>query len=151
MRMVVQRVLKAALASEGVPAGSMQAGLLVLVGIEPSDADERCFAYMADKITHLRIFKDDQDKMNLSVEDIGGSLLLVSNFTLYGDARHGRRPGYTDGADPETARRVFEDFVAFCRKESPVPVLEGVFQTHMQIDVSLDGPVTILLDSDKVF
>ncbi len=151
MRMVIQRVKRTALTADGIPGDQIGHGLLALIGIESGDDSEKVFSYMADKLLRLRVFEDSQGKMNLSVEEAGGSVFLVSNFTLYGDCRHGRRPGYSSGASPEEARGIYERFVAYVREISPVPVASGVFQADMQIETRLDGPVTLLLDSDKVF
>jgi len=107
--------------------------------------------YMLDKLVHLRIFEDEQGKLNLSVTDKGYSLFLVSNFTLYGDCRHGRRPSYSSGAPIQEAARIYDQFVAYAKENAGVPVHTGVFQADMQIDTHLDGPVTLLLDSDKEF
>lgn len=151
MRMVLQRVKKAALTADGTPFDAMQEGILALVGIESGDEQEAVMKYMLDKLVHLRIFEDEQGKMNLSVTDKGYSIFLVSNFTLYGDCRHGRRPGYSSGAPIEEAAKIYEAFVAYARENAGVPVHTGVFQADMQIEVQLDGPVTLLLDSDKEF
>ena len=150
MRMVVQRVRRTALTADGIPADTMGQGLMAFVGIREEDGPAD-LAYMAEKLVHLRVFKDEQGKMNRSVEDIGGELYLVSNFTLYGDSRHGRRPSYTGSAAAESARGIFQDFVECVRAHTQVPVHTGVFQANMQIDTCLDGPVTLLLDSEKLF
>ncbi len=150
MRMVVQRVSRAALTADGRPGDTMAGGLLVFVGIKQGD-DEAVMRYMADKLIHLRVFEDEQGKMNRSVEEIGGELFLVSNFTLYGDCRHGRRPSYTESAPVEEARDIFRRFVDCTAAMTAVLVHQGVFQADMQIDVGLDGPVTLLLDSEKNF
>ncbi len=151
MRMVIQRVRRSSLTADGIPGDAAGAGLLVLVGIKSGDLSDRVFAYMADKLLNLRIFEDEQGKMNRSVIDTAGEVFLVSNFTLYGDCRHGRRPGYSAGASPDEARGIYEAFVSYLREQSPVPVKSGVFQADMQIETCLDGPVTLLLDSEKVF
>ena len=151
MRIVLQRVKKVALTADGSPFDEMQEGILALVGIQSGDGQEAVMKYMLDKLVHLRIFEDEQGKMNLSVADKGYSLFLVSNFTLYGDCRHGRRPGYSSGAPVEEASEIYEAFVRYAKAHAEVPVHTGVFQADMQIDVQLDGPVTLLLDSDKEF
>ncbi|MCF0134863.1 MAG: D-tyrosyl-tRNA(Tyr) deacylase [Lachnospiraceae bacterium] len=151
MRMVIQRVLSCALKADGVPVDSMGQGLLVLVGIQPGDEEEAVMRYMLDKLVHLRIFEDENGKMNLSVEDLGLDLFLVSNFTLYGDCRHGRRPSYSSGASPEEARTIYDAFVSYMKANTKVPVHTGVFQAYMDIETRLDGPVTLLLDSQKDF
>ena len=147
MRAVVQRVTRASVAVEGRVAGEIGAGLLVLLGVSRTDNPESA-AYLADKIANLRIFSDQAGKMNLSLLDIGGSALVVSQFTLYGDTRGGRRPSYIQAAPPEEASRLYEEFVRSFRALG-VPVQTGVFQAHMQVGLVNDGPVTILLDSEK--
>lgn len=150
MRIVIQRVGKTALTADGIPGDTMERGLLALVGIKEGDT-EAVQQYMAEKLIHLRVFEDEQGKMNRSVEEIGGAVFLVSNFTLYGDCRHGRRPSYSESAGAETARKIFEDFTECVRSRTRVPVHTGVFRADMQIESHLDGPVTLLLDSDKNF
>lgn len=151
MRMVLQRVKRVALKADGKPFDEMQEGILALVGIQPGDGDKKVMQYMLDKVQHMRIFEDEAGKMNLSLVDKGYSLFLVSNFTLYGDCRHGRRPSYSTGAGIEEASAVYEAFVAYAKGTALIPIHTGVFQADMQIDTVLDGPVTLLLDSDKVF
>ena len=150
MRAVVQRVNTAALTADGVPHGSMDEGLLALIGFQASD-DRKAMDYMLDKLIHLRVFQDENGHMNLSAKDLGHSLFLVPNFTLYGDCRHGRRPSFIASAPAELADQMFSEFVALAKKEAGIPVETGVFQTHMVIQTVLDGPVTLLLDSDKAF
>lgn len=147
MRAVIQRVTRASVTVEGRVAGEIGAGLLVLLGVSRTDNPESA-AYLAEKIANLRIFSDEAGKMNLSLLDVGGSALLVSQFTLYGDTRGGRRPSYVQAAPPEQASRLYEEFVRTIRALG-VPVQTGVFQAHMQIELVNDGPVTILLDSEK--
>lgn len=151
MRMVLQRVKHVALTAGGEPFDQMERGILALVGIESGDDAPAVMKYMLDKLVHLRIFEDEQGKMNLSVADKGYSIFLVSNFTLYGDCRHGRRPGYSTGAPIQEAAPIYEQFVAYAKENAGVPVHTGVFQADMQIQATLDGPVTLLLDSDKEF
>lgn len=153
MRIIVQKVSAASLVADGVPHGQMAGGLLALVGFTHSDAADRekVFAYMADKLMNLRVFEDAGGKLNLSVSDIKGSVFVVSNFTLYGDARHGRRPSFTEALAPDEARAVYADFVAYLQSHYDTPIETGVFQAHMEITATLEGPVTILLDSDKTF
>ena len=151
MRIVIQRVKRVDLTADGRPFDSMKDGILALVGIKSGDDNEKIMQYMLDKLVNLRIFEDEQGKMNLSVVDKGYSLFLVSNFTLYGDCRHGRRPGYSSGAPVEEARTIFDTFTAYAKVHAPVPVHTGLFQADMQIETCLDGPVTLLLDSDKAF
>jgi D-tyrosyl-tRNA(Tyr) deacylase len=147
MRAVVQRVSRANVTVEGRVAGEIGTGLLVLLGVSRTDNPEGA-AYLAEKIANLRIFSDEAGKMNLSLLDIGGSALVVSQFTLYGDTRGGRRPSYIQAAPPEEASRLYEEFVRSMRAIG-VTVETGVFQAHMQVELINDGPVTILLDSEK--
>ena len=149
MRACVQRVHQASVTVDGVVVGQIGPGLVVLLGVAQSDAP--CDAqYLAEKIAALRIFPDDAGKMNRSVTDIGGAMLVVSQFTLLGDCRHGRRPSYIDAAEPAMAERLYEDFVADIRRRG-IPVATGRFRAHMDVALVNDGPVTILLDSRKVF
>jgi D-tyrosyl-tRNA(Tyr) deacylase len=147
VRAVIQRVTRASVTVEGRVAGEIGAGLLVLLGVSRTDNPETA-AYLAEKIVNLRIFSDEAGKMNLSLLDVGGSALLVSQFTLYGDTRGGRRPSYIQAAPPEQASLLYEEFVRSIRSLG-VPVHTGVFQAHMQVELVNDGPVTILLDSEK--
>jgi D-tyrosyl-tRNA(Tyr) deacylase len=128
-------------------AGEIQTGMLVLLGIGRQDSSETAL-YLADKIANLRIFADDAGKMNRSLLDAGGSALVVSQFTLYGDTRGGRRPSYIQAAPPEDADRLYEEFVRSLRSLG-IRVETGVFQAHMEVESVNDGPVTILLDSEK--
>ena len=149
MRAVVQRVSAARVEVDGRIVGKIDSGLAVLLAVaqddSTSDAD-----YLADKIINLRIFPDADGKMNLSLVDNGGAVLVVSQFTLYGDVRRGRRPSYTDAAEPEKANLLYTYFVDRIRRAG-VKVETGVFQAHMQVSLTNDGPVTILLDSRKQF
>ena len=149
MRAVVQRVRAAAVTVDGRQAGAIPNGLLVYLGVGRAD-EERDARYMSDKLLGLRIFMDDAGKMNRSVGDVGGGLLVVSQFTLYGDAREGRRPSYTQAAEPQKARDLYERTVGFLR-ESGLLVQTGEFQAHMEVTYTNLGPVTILLDSEKAF
>jgi D-tyrosyl-tRNA(Tyr) deacylase len=144
MRVLLQRVSRAEVRVNGRVSGRIDAGLVVLVGFTHSDGEEQV-AWMADKILGLRIFADDQDKMNRAVEDIGGALLVVSQFTLYGDAQKGRRPSFTDAARPEHAIPLYERFVAFLRT-SGVRIETGEFGAMMDVELVNDGPVTIWLE-----
>ena len=149
MRAVVQKVTSSSVSVDGEVKGSIGAGFNVLIGVETGDT-EKDAVYIADKITGLRIFEDEEDKLNLSIEDIGGEILAISQFTLLADARKGRRPGFTKAARPEEANALYQAVIARIR-EKGVHVEEGVFQTHMVVDIRNDGPVTILLDSHKLF
>ena len=149
MRAVIQRVSRAEVRVEGRPTGAIGRGLVVLLGVErgdePADAD-----YLADKVLGLRIFPDAEGKMNLSVADIGGDLLVVSQFTICGDCRRGRRPSFDRAAPPADARRLYEYFIHTARRRG-FQVPTGVFQAYMEVELVNDGPVTILLDSKKTF
>lgn len=149
MRAVVQRVSEAQVAVHGDIVASVGQGFLVLVGVQTNDSDADA-AYLADKISNLRIFEDDAGKLNLSLLDVGGAALIVSQFTLYGDARRGRRPSFTDAAAGEPARILFE---SLCRgvRGSGLHVEQGVFGAAMQVRLVNDGPVTLLLDSRRAF
>lgn len=149
MRCVVQKVTRASVTVGGETVGEIEKGYMVLVGAEEGDL-EADVNYCAEKIVGLRVFEDAEDKMNLSVQDVGGSILLVSQFTLLGDARHGRRPSFIRAARPEVAEPLFE---LLCRKvrDKGVHVETGRFRTHMEVSLVNDGPVTILLDSRKGF
>lgn len=149
MRAVIQKVTHAGVVVEGETVGSIQDGYMVLLGAENGDteADAR---YCAEKIAGLRVFEDENDKMNLSLADVGGSVLLVSQFTLLADARHGRRPDFIQAARPEVAEPLC-DLVKAIIEENGIHVETGRFRTHMQVTLLNDGPVTILLDSRKKF
>lgn len=149
MRAVVQRVIKADVTVEDKITGSIEKGLVVLLGVEEEDGEGDA-AYLAEKIAGLRIFEDDEGKMNLSVKDVGGALLAVSQFTLFGDCRKGKRPSFIKAARPEKANALYRRFVALCR-EQELHVEEGIFQAEMLVRIHNDGPVTILIDSKKVF
>ncbi|MBR4360509.1 MAG: D-tyrosyl-tRNA(Tyr) deacylase [Clostridia bacterium] len=149
MRAVVQRVSEAYVTVEGAETGRIEKGLMALIGVEAGDT-EKDAAYLAGKIAKLRIFEDENDKMNLSVKDVGGRVLAVSQFTLLGDARGQNRPGFTQAEKPERANELYERCCAEIRQLG-VPVENGVFRTHMMVHLVNDGPVTILLDSRKMF
>ncbi|KGG81509.1 D-tyrosyl-tRNA(Tyr) deacylase [Caloranaerobacter azorensis H53214] len=149
MRAVVQRVTKASVSIEGVVVGSINKGLLVLLGVGQDD-NEKDLDYLCDKIANLRIFEDENGKMNKSLVDINGELLVVSQFTLYGDVRKGRRPNFMNAAEPKKAESMYLEFVNRTR-EKGVKVETGRFGEHMHVELINDGPVTILLDSKKIF
>jgi D-aminoacyl-tRNA deacylase len=149
MRAVIQRVTHARVVVEGRVTGEIDAGLAVLVAVGREDSPETA-ASMAEKIVHLRIFRDEQGKMNRSLLDTGGAILAVSQFTLYGDARGQRRPSFLGAAPPDQGKAGCEEFVRALQSLN-VRVETGVFQAHMSLELVNDGPVTILLDSDKVF
>jgi D-aminoacyl-tRNA deacylase len=149
MRVVVQRVSSARVTVEGRTTGEIQAGLVALVGVGREDTPETASS-MAEKIVNLRIFNDEQGKMNRSLLDTKGAVLTVSQFTLYGDARGQRRPSFIQAAAPDKGKELYEEFVG-ALKGLGVPVETGVFQTHMSVELVNDGPVTILLDSEKKF
>jgi D-tyrosyl-tRNA(Tyr) deacylase len=149
MRAVVQRVSRARVTVEGRVTGEIGAGLTILLGIGRNDASVVAIS-MAEKIAHLRIFEDDEGKMNRSLLDVKGSALVVSQFTLYGDARGQRRPSFTAAASPDQAKNLYEEFSEALRKWG-VTVATGVFKAMMSVESVNEGPVTILLDSDKTF
>ena len=147
MRAVVQRVSRAKVTVGDAVTGEIGRGLVVLVGVQVGDTSEDA-AYLADKIKGLRVFEDADGKMNLSAQDVGGAILAVSNFTLLGDCRKGRRPSFTDAAPPEEAERLFAEFVARVRAAG-LAVATGVFREHMHVEIANDGPVTLILDSRR--
>jgi D-tyrosyl-tRNA(Tyr) deacylase len=149
MRAVVQRVSRAKVTVAGEITGHIGQGLLVLLGIGHEDTEAGA-EYLADKIVGLRIFEDDAGKMNRSVAEVGGAVLAVSQFTLYGDVRKGKRPSFDDAARPEMARTLYERFVSRVRA-SGLRCETGRFQEMMEVELVNDGPVTILLDSEKLF
>ena len=149
MRAVIQRTIRSSVTSEGTETGRIGAGLTVLLGVGRDD-DEKDVVYTADKILNLRIFEGEEGKMNQSLLQTGGEMLVVSQFTLYGDARHGRRPSFTAAAPPDSANRLYEEFVQYVEKQG-VRVATGIFQTEMVVSLDNHGPVTILLDSKKEF
>ncbi|OEU63882.1 MAG: D-tyrosyl-tRNA(Tyr) deacylase [Desulfuromonadales bacterium C00003094] len=149
MRAVLQRVSQARVEVAEETVGAIAQGLLVLLGVEQEDAEEDV-ALLAKKTAELRLFEDDGGKMNLSVEDIGGEILVVSQFTLAADCRKGRRPGFSRAAPPEEANRLYQHYVALLRQRG-LSVATGQFQAMMQVSLTNDGPVTFLLDSNKVF
>jgi D-tyrosyl-tRNA(Tyr) deacylase len=149
VRVVIQRVSEASVTVDQKTVGAIGQGLMVLLGVAQGDTSQEAKS-LAEKTAGLRIFEDDAGKMNRSVEEIGGSLLVVSQFTLLGDCRKGRRPGFTDAAPPELADQLYEEYVATLRSRG-VNVATGVFRADMQVALVNDGPVTMLLDSRKQF
>ena len=145
MKAVIQRVSRASVTVSGEVSGAIGVGLLILLGVGKGDT-EQAADYLVDKITALRIFPDEAGKMNRSLLDMGGALLVVSQFTLYGDCRKGRRPGYDGAAAPEEARRLYDYFVVRARSLN-ISVHTGVFQAHMDVELINDGPVTFILES----
>jgi len=149
MRAVIQRVTRASVTVHGRVTGKIEKGIVVLLGVGREDNSESA-KYLAEKSANLRIFPDDEGKMNRSLIDAAGAALVVSQFTLYGDTRGGRRPGFSRAAAPDDANKLYEEFVAALRALG-IPVETGIFQTDMQVELVNDGPVTILMDSEKTF
>lgn len=147
MRAVVQRVTDASVRVAGEPCGSIGPGLVVLLGISKTDSEKEA-ELLAEKIANLRIFDDEQGLMNRSLLDTGGAMLAVSQFTLFGDCRKGRRPSYSAAAPPEAAKRLYEAFIARVRARH-IPVATGIFQAMMDVSLTNSGPVTLLLDTEK--
>lgn len=149
MRAVVTKVKSASVAVEGKETQAIEGGLLVLLGSQEGDGDAD-IAYIVDKVCNLRIFEDSEDKMNLSLRDVGGEILVVSQFTLLGDARKGRRPSFIHAGAPAQAEAIYDRAVAAFQKTG-IGIKTGTFQAHMEVASVNDGPVTILLDSRKLF
>ena len=148
MKAVIQRVTRASVHVEGKSVGQIESGLLVLLGVVKGDGEtDRC--YLVEKIRTLRIFSDEQGKMNRSLADIGGSILLVSQFTLVGRTTNGRRPSFDEAAAPDEAKRLYEGVATDLRAQG-IPVQTGIFAAHMQVELLNDGPVTFVLDSRGV-
>lgn len=145
MRAVVQRVSHAQVKVDGKVVGKIEKGYLVLLGVKEGDTKKEA-DFLANKVVNLRVFEDENDKMNLSIKDVGGEMLIVSQFTLYGDASHGNRPSFTEAARPEEANSLYEYFCDKVGQE--VHVEKGVFQAEMKVELLNDGPVTILLEKE---
>lgn len=146
MRALIQRVSQSRVVVDGEITGEIKRGLLVLLGVAGAD-EQKQLKWLADKIVGLRIFEDDAGKMNLSLADVDGEMLVVSQFTLFGDCRKGRRPSFIDAAPPEKAETMYNDFVEYVRSQG-ISVATGRFRTHMEVELTNDGPVTIWIDSE---
>lgn len=146
MKLVVQRVKKAKVTVEEKIVGEINEGFLVLLGVKPTDT-EKTADYLVKKLCNLRVFKDENDKMNLNIKQVKGSLLIVSQFTLYANCKEGNRPSFTDAAKPDKANELYEYFCNKCR-ENEIEVQTGEFGAHMQVELLNDGPVTIILEND---
>lgn len=145
MKLVVQRVKKANVVVENKTIGEINQGFMVLIGIGPTDNKEVA-DFLVQKLIHLRVFEDENEKMNLSIQDINGELLLISQFTLYADCSHGNRPSFSEAAKPELANELYEYFVQKCKEENIKKVATGEFGADMQVTLQNDGPVTIILE-----
>ena len=148
MRILAQRVRSASVTVDGTVTGSIGQGLLIFLGVGPEDT-EQIAEKMAEKLMRLRIFSDQQDKINLSVQDVSGSLLVVSQFTLYADCRKGNRPSFVQAAPPALATQLYEHFQAYCKQTIPI-VESGIFGADMQVQLCNDGPFTVFLDSKEL-
>ena len=149
MKAIIQRVISASVTVDGRIQGEVGEGLLVLLGVKPEDTEKEA-EYLAAKLCNLRIFTDQEDKMNLSLLSIGGEMLVVSNFTLYGDCRKGNRPSFVGAARPETAQPLYNYFMECVRKQGVSKVASGVFGAHMEVRLVNNGPVTLVLDTDEI-
>ena len=148
MRAVLTKVKHASVTIDGELKGKIGRGFLILLGVAPDDTEEKC-RKMADKLCSLRIFDDENDKINLSLDDVGGELLIISQFTLYGNCRKGRRPSFTDAANPELGERLYEQFLADCASLG-YPPQHGRFGADMKVESINDGPVTLILDTEQL-
>lgn len=149
MRAVVQRVLNSNVKVKGEIVGKINKGLLVFLGVGEDDT-QKDLKYICDKVVGLRIFEDENDKMNLSIKDVGGEILVISQFTLYGDVRKGKRPSFSSSANPDIGNKFYKEFIQNI-KDLGIHTQEGIFGAHMEVSLVNDGPVTILLDSKKTF
>lgn len=149
MRAILQRVLNASVKVDGKTIGEIEKGLLVFLGVGEGDT-EKDLKYIADKCIGLRIFSDEEDKMNLSLTDVGGQMLVISQFTLYGDCRKGRRPSFTSSMEPVKAKEMYESFIKYV-EETGIKAAHGEFGADMKVELINDGPVTLMLDSTKSF
>lgn len=148
MRAVLTRVRSASVTVDGEIVGKIGRGFLILLGVGPNDTEKEC-RYLAEKALGMRIFTDENDKMNLGLEAVNGEVLVVSQFTLYGNCRKGRRPSFVDAAPPELGNALYEKFLAICG-ELGYPPQHGIFGAHMQVESVNDGPVTLILDTDQL-
>ena len=148
MRAVLTRVNSASVAIDGQTVGQIGKGFLILLGVGPEDTEKEC-RYLAEKALGLRVFEDENGKMNLGLEQVGGQVLVVSQFTLYGNCRKGRRPSFTDAAGPELGNELYEKFLSVC-EELGFPPQHGRFGADMQVESVNDGPVTLILDTDQL-
>ena len=148
MRAVLTRVKSASVEIDGTIVGQIGQGFLILLGVGPEDTEEKC-RYLCEKALGLRVFEDANGKMNRSLEDVGGQVLVVSQFTLYGNCRKGRRPSFTDAADPELGNRLYKKFLSVC-EELGYPPQHGQFGADMKVASINDGPVTLILDTDQL-
>ena len=149
MRLVIQRVKSANVAVDGKIAGEISHGLLVLLGVCGTDTEFEC-ERLCSKMINLRIFSDENDKTNLSVKDVEGEILVVSQFTLYADCRKGNRPSFINAGDPDKAEKLYNYFIELCRKSVDTVVQHGIFGADMKVSLINDGPFTIILDSDEI-
>ena len=148
MRAVLTKVKHASVTIDGEVKGKIGKGFLILLGVAPDDTEEKC-RKMADKLCSLRIFDDENDKINLSLDDVGGELLIISQFTLYGNCRKGRRPSFAEAAGPELGNALYEKFLSIC-EELGYPPQHGRFGADMKVESLNDGPVTLILDTDQL-
>lgn len=145
MKAVIQRVKKAKVTTENTIVGQIGKGILVLAAFHKNDTLDT-FKWMSHKIANLRIFSDENDKLNLSVQDVGGEILIVSNFTVYGDTKKGARPSYSHSADPETAEKLYDDFIKYIKSNYRINIQTGKFRAMMDIELINDGPVTLIVE-----